>query len=255
MSIFGMGSIFRGDKQEAILREFFRNVKFGYFVEVGAADPEINSQSWQFEQAGWSGVLVEPRPDMAEKLRRHRNAMVFEMACSSPANGGRTMPLHVAGGFSSLNENLVIAGFDAKKSIDVTIGTLDEILLEAGASAPIDFVSIDVEGHEIEVLEGFTLDRWRPRLLLVEDHVLDLNLHRFLQARGYKWVRRTDLNGWYVPANMQINVSWFGRLQFFRKYYLSLPARRVRDAARLMRKLLGLKPSRNDRRRNLARHS
>src|SRR5438067_2108482 len=128
-----MRSIFRGDRQEALVREFFSDRKSGYFVDVGAADPQNNSQSWQFEQAGWLGLLVEPRPDKAEMLRHRRRAMVFEAACSSPDNAGGTMPLHVAGGYSSLNDKLVIAGLDAKGSIDVSIRTLDEILTEARA--------------------------------------------------------------------------------------------------------------------------
>jgi FkbM family methyltransferase len=235
-----MRAIFRGDRQELLLREFFENRKNGYFVDVGAADPEVNSQSWQFEAAGWSGIVVEPRPDMAEKLRRHRRAPVFEVACSSPANAGRAMRLRLAGGFSSLNESLVIAGLRAESTIDVQIRTLDDILVEAKAPTPVDFVSIDVEGHEIDVLEGFDLGRWKPRLLLIEDHVLDLRLHHRLLASGYKWVRRTDLNGWYVPADMAMKVSRLGRLQFFRKYYLSMPTRRVRDAVRNARAFLGV---------------
>ena len=56
--------------------------------------------------------------------------------------------------------------------------TLDDILEQAEAPMPIDFVSIDVEGHEVEVLSGFDLARWRPRLILVEDHVTNLATHR-----------------------------------------------------------------------------
>jgi hypothetical protein len=119
---------------------------------------------------------------------------------------------------------------------------LDAILRDAGAPRPLDFLSIDVEGHEIEVLDGFDLAYWRPRLLLIEDHVLDLNLHRTLQSRGYKWVRRSGLNAWYVPADFPMSVSAWGWVQFFRKYYLSLPTRRVRDAVRRLRAATGILP-------------
>src|SRR5258705_5217189 len=156
------------------------------------------------------------------------------------------MPLRLAGGHSSLNEKLVIAALPAQGQVDVSVRTLDDILLEAQAPAPIDLVSIDVWGHEIDVLAGFDLGRWRPRLILIEDHVLSLELHRTLQQRGYKWVRRTDLNGWYVPADAPMHVGLFGRLQFIRKYYLAMPARRVRDAVRHIRRFLrGFLPRRN----------
>jgi FkbM family methyltransferase len=235
-------AIFPAEQEQRLIQEFFEQPRSAFFVDVGAADPEFGSQTWHLEQAGWSGFLVEPRPDMAEKLRRHRRAAVYEVACSSPSNVGRTMTLHLRGGYSSLNENLVVAGLAPQGIVNVRIRTLDDLLTEAKAPRPIDFVSIDVEGHEIEVLDGFDLDRWRPQLILIEDHVLDLRLHRLLQKRGYKWVRRSGLNAWYVPAESPMRVGWVGWLQFFRKYYLSMPTRRVRDAVRLVRASTGIWP-------------
>jgi FkbM family methyltransferase len=237
-----MRAIFPPEQERQLIHEFFEGTPTPFFVDVGAADPEFGSQTWDLEQAGWSGFLVEPRPDMAEKLRRSRRATVYEVACSSPANVGRSMTLHLRGGYSSLSENLVVAGLAPQGVVDVQIRTLDDLLAEMRAPRPIDFVSIDVEGHEIEVLDGFDLDRWRPRLILIEDHVLDLRLHRLLQERGYKWVRRSGLNAWYVPADAPMRVGWVGWLQFFRKYYLSMPTRRVRDAVRRVRALTGILP-------------
>ena len=94
---------------------------------------------------------------------------------------------------------------------------LDDILVETGAPTSIDFVSIDVEGHEVEILRGFDLARWRPRLLLVEDHVTDLPTHRFLTRAGYRLIQRTGLNGRYVPravapASAGDGGSWFANI-------------------------------------------
>ncbi len=234
-------AIFRPEDEEGLIRAFLGE-RAGFFIDVGAAEPEFGSQTFHLEQSGWTGVLVEPRPDQAGKLRGSRRAAVFAVACSSPGNAGRSMPLRLRGGYSSLNETLVISGLEPQGVIEVPIRTLDDILTEVKAPAPIDFVSIDVEGHETEVLDGFDLARWRPRLILVEDHVLNLTLHRHLQARGYKWVRRTGLNGWYVPADDPMEVGWLGRLQFVRKYYLNMPTRWVRDAVRRVRASLGILP-------------
>jgi hypothetical protein len=119
--------------------------------------------------------------------------------------------------------------------INVPVKTLDEILTNAQAQIPIDLLSIDVESHEIEVLRGIDLRRWRPKLIFIEDLAMNLRLHRHLQSRGYRWVRRTGLNAWYVPENSPMQVSLFGRWQFFRKYYLGLPFRHVREAKRQVR--------------------
>jgi hypothetical protein len=72
-------------------------------------------------------------------------------------------------------------------------------------------------------------------LLLVEDLVLDRRLHHYLSARGYRWVRRTALNSWYMPASEATQVSLFGQMQFARKYYLGMPFRRAREALRKIR--------------------
>ena len=87
---------------------------------------------------------------------------------------------------------------------------------------------VEVGANEIEVLRGFDISRWRPQLILLEDHVADLSKHRYLVAAGYRTIRRYENCGWYVPR------------EFLRKYYLALPfralrnhlSRRVREGAR-----------------------
>jgi len=103
----------------------------GYFVEVGANEPQERSQTWQLEQAAWTGVLIEPQPDLADKLRKARTAKVFAVACSSPDNAGRTLPLHIAGPLSSLNRQRMAPGSTPAGIIDVPLRTLDSILEEA----------------------------------------------------------------------------------------------------------------------------
>jgi len=93
------------DGREAVVREFFAGVHSGFFVEVGADRPQQESQTWHLEQLGWTGILVEPQPDLAEELRRKRSAQVFAVACSTPQNAGRSMRLHVAGALSALDRD------------------------------------------------------------------------------------------------------------------------------------------------------
>jgi len=176
--------------------------------------------------------LIEPQPALAQKLKERRRAKVFACACSSPQNAGSLMPLRLSGIHSSLNPNFFVAGARKGDVIQVPVRTLDDILEEAKAPTPVDLVSIDVESHEIEVLSGLTVARWRPRLIFIEDLVLNLRLHRVLQACGYKWLRRTGINSWYVPADAAIRLSVYGRWQFLRKYHLARPFRHARDVKR-----------------------
>jgi FkbM family methyltransferase len=235
MAMAGQLAIFREEEDEQqLIREFFDGAS-GFFVEVGANHPYSGSQSWHLEQRGWSGILVEPLPELAEKLRQMRSAKVFCVACSSPTNAGQRRPFYVADKLSSLDRDRMATGSRPQAVIEVPLRTLDDILAEAGAPSSIDFLSVDVEGHEIEVLRGFDFTRWRPRLILLEDHVADLSTHRFVRSAGYRLVRRTGLNGWYIPASSMVHFDWHDRWRILRKYYLALPLRVLRNMSRRLR--------------------
>jgi FkbM family methyltransferase len=228
-----------GDRREQeLVREFFGGARSGYFVEVGANRPRQESQTWHLEQLGWSGVLVEPQPNLAEDLRRVRSAKVFAVACSSPENAGQCLRLHVAGALSSLDRDRMAPGAEPERVIEVSARTLDEILTEARTPVGFDFLSVDVEGHELEVLSGFDFARWRPRLVLLEDHVGNLARHRFLKNAGYRLIRRFENNGWYVPRDAAATVRPRERWDIVRKYYLGLPFRMARNMSRRTRRQL-----------------
>jgi FkbM family methyltransferase len=224
-------------EEEQLVREFFGGVESGFFVEVGANHPTKASQSWHLEQAGWTGVLVEPQPELAACLVAARKAKVFAVACTSPAKAGLTLPLHVAGPLSALDRSRMAPGAKVDHTMMVPTRTLDDVLNEVTAPTPIDFLSVDVEGHEVEVLLGFDLNHWQPRLIMVEDHAGNLRKHRFLTENGYRLVRRVGNNGWYVPVGASIQVSLRDRWEIVRKYYLGLPFRMARNASRQLRLL------------------
>jgi FkbM family methyltransferase len=218
-----------------LIADFF-GPRHGYFVEVGANEPRARSQTFHLEQAGWTGVLIEPQPELAGLLRANRSAKVYAVACSSPENAGRALALHVAGPLSSLDRERMAPGAAPERVIAVPAKTLDSVLEDADAPPDFDFLSIDVEGHELEVLRGFTFARWRPRLILLEDHVADLSKHRFLKAAGYRIIRRYENNGWYVPVAASERTRLADRWEIWRKYYLALPFRILRNLSRRWRK-------------------
>lgn len=229
-----MAAIFPPEQEAALVREFFGPAP-GYFVEVGANEPEKESQSFHLEGAGWTGLLIEPQPDLAANLRKSRKGQVFEVACSSPENAGTRMTLHVHGPYSSFDPKLAVTGLRPERVIEVPVRTLDDILEEAKAPQGFELLSVDVEGHELDVLHGFDFARWQPKLILLEDHVTSLDKHRFLKAAGYCLIRRTGLNGWYVPQDNALDIDLAGRWQILRKYYLALPFRILREARRRLR--------------------
>jgi FkbM family methyltransferase len=224
-----MRTVFAQESEDDLKRGFLDHIQKGYFVEVGAYQPQLFSQTLELEQRGWTGTLVEPQPQLADDLKRRRAARVFAEACSSRLKSGSRMTLYLRDGHSSFEpNNLAIGRLKSTGILDVPVRTLDEILVEAGAPRTIDFVSIDVEGHELDVLDGFDLARWRPRLVLIEDLLLHLRVHRYLTSRGYRCLRRTGINNWYVPAEEMPKLGFDGRWQLFNKFYLGTPFRRAR---------------------------
>lgn len=211
-------------KENTLVWEFFGRKTSGFFVEVGANDPFLLSQTWMLEQKGWTGVLVEPLAACCADLRRYRNARVVQVACAAPHQIG-TATFHVAGARSSLVPN----AFDPKVRYETTetvqVVTLTDVLQQVAAPKVIDFLSIDTEGTEGDVLAGLDLTRFQPTLILVEYHVYSLALHRQLNNMGYKLIRRTKDNNWYIPRMMPFAVKATERWELFRKMYLGTPVR------------------------------
>ena len=127
-------------------------------------------------------------------------------------------------------------GAAADYVIMVPTRTLDDVLEEADAPRRFDLLSIDVEGHEIEVMRGFDFAHWKPRLIMLEDHVENLKKHRVLEQSGYSLIRRVGNNGWYVPSDSKVDISLGDRWEILRKYHLALPFRALRNFLRRVRR-------------------
>ncbi|CAI2719004.1 FkbM family methyltransferase [Nitrospina watsonii] len=214
--------------EQELIRGFFHNRDVGYYVDVGANEPVIGSQTRHLEQLGWEGLLLEPLPHYCELLRQQRKGTVVQHACSSPENHNKTLTLIVAGGHSTLNRDPIAIGTHSQETIEVICKTLDSILEDNEAPIGFDFISIDIEGHEMEMFKGFTLSKWKPRLVLLEDHVTSHDKHDHMVANGYQVILRTGLNSWYVPVSESYHLSLISKLEFFRKYWLGLWIRKIR---------------------------
>ena len=203
--------------EDRVLADIFQGKSHGHCVEVGANDGYNGSTTLHFERLGWDCVLVEPNPDLCAKLRAERSGQVFECAVS---NMDGTAILQLAEGANGAHALSTISqeaaarralrrhGYDTRP-VEVSTRRLDAILEEAGFSG-IDFISIDVEGHELSVLEGFSLDRWRPTVIIVEDNSLwgEHRVKSHLRERGYIRFHRSGVNDWFTHES---NTDLAGR--------------------------------------------
>ncbi|MFN5350239.1 MAG: FkbM family methyltransferase [Polaromonas sp.] len=215
--------------EKQLVQSFFGG-KPGFYVDVGANDPVLDSQSQHLEALGWTGLLIEPDPDCCELLRKNRTGTVVQMACSSPQNAGKQLLLNRAGPHSTLEDRPIALGAVVRSQVAVQCDTLDAMLRAHNAPAGFDLLSIDIEGHELVALSGFSFDVWQPRLVLLEDHVTHLNKHQLMQRNNYQLLMRTGLNSWYVRSDLAYTFSVPAMFEYFRKYYLGLLPRKLRYA-------------------------
>ncbi len=217
--------------EQGLVRDYFGGSSEGVFVEVGANDPRINSQSYHLDALGWTGLLVEPLPHLAERLRNERRAQVAEYAASSRKRHRQKMLLVGTGAHSRLTDTHAGEQPDSKAPARmVECRTLDSLLEDHNIQPGFNFLSIDVEGHEPDLLDGFYVERWRPNLILIEDNGTELTSHRTLSRKGYQLILRTGRNNWYVPKERHFRMGAAAAWQSFRKLCLGLWPRRAKRA-------------------------
>ncbi len=199
---------------ERIRNAFFPDYSYrGVFVEVGAAGPEFLSMSLHFRENGWRVIGIEPNPEFC-KLHREKGYEVLQYACGdrdednveffvvdsegASYNGGKVS----YESFSSLGLKSSYAGLKKdinQRKIIVQLRRLDTILeTHAPDVRQIDILSIDVEGWELEVIDGLNTEKYRPRLMIVENLFSSNKYLSYMRARGYWLWKRASPNDVYV---------------------------------------------------------
>ncbi len=180
----------------------------GYFVEFGAYDGTAHSNTKLLEERfGWSGLLVEPNPDMAEALRRDRTATV-DARCVWDVTGDEVdllltgdPELSTVAGHATRDLHTATRHATAVRTVSVPTVSLDDLLDEYAAPAAFDFMSVDTEGTELLILQAFDFAKHRPRLVAVEHNrsTAEPELDALMAANGYerRFRAMSDWDGWY----------------------------------------------------------
>jgi FkbM family methyltransferase len=180
--------------EDMILRHVIGSDKMdGFYVDVGAYDPVVGSNTHFFYLNGWRGINVEARPGSRALFESVRPRDInLEVGVSKEP--GR-LTYYFISDDSTMNsfsrEFLEHTGAidTVTREITVPVMPLSEILashLPAGQA--IDFMSVDVEGHDLQALESNDWDRFRPRFVVVEDKEIEAErseVVRFMRGRGY----------------------------------------------------------------------
>ncbi|MCP9880849.1 FkbM family methyltransferase [Cyanobium sp. A1C-AMD] len=182
----------------------------GYFVEFGATDGVLLSNSWLLEKHfSWRGICAEPNPKLFERLQQNRSCRLSP-ACVYRTSGER-MQFVLAdayGGLEHLGQddqhvdkrNAYAAVGDL---IEVTTTSLMDLLDQQEAPVVIDYLSIDTEGSELAILEGIDWNRYQFRCITVEHNFTEQRqgIQTLLEAQGYQR-REQQWDDWYWKSEL-----------------------------------------------------
>jgi hypothetical protein len=181
-----------------VSEEVFPGVKNGFFLDVGSGDGTLISNTKALEQKGWTGICVDAFP----RNMQDRTCQVFKEVVSSKSGERVKFWAHVDG-WGGIVDTLINRITDEAPIVEFTTVTLADILERANAPRFIHYVSMDIEGGELNALKGFPFDKYQIGALTVEHNFEEpkrSEIKAFMESHGYKRVHTLDRDDCYVPG-------------------------------------------------------
>jgi FkbM family methyltransferase len=192
--------------EDVMLRRALLDVKRGFYIDIGAFDPIIDSVTNWFYSQGWRGINIEPNPEFHRKLEVHRPH--DRNICLAVNKVSGMFPFIFNDGLSALAmhegsfENK--AAQEGTKWSEVEGISLDEVFQRYVEGSTVDFLKIDAEGAEAAILSSSDFKDVRPRILLVEATKPNSRTPNWVHweddliRRGYSFCWFDGLNRFYV---------------------------------------------------------
>jgi FkbM family methyltransferase len=185
--------------EDVTLRRAFRDIDKGFYVDIGSYHPRMHSVTKYFYDRGWSGLNVEPNPALLERFVAERpNDTNIGVAV-----GGKEseIDLYIIGntGLTTTIESIAsghaAAGYATTGVVRVKMLMLETLFEKYCRDRTIDFLKIDVEGAESDVIRPCKFENYRPRIILAEN---SSGYHEDLLSKGYAFCWFDGLNRWFV---------------------------------------------------------
>lgn len=177
--------------EDMILNTILCSVKKGFFVDVGANNPWIQSNTCFFYKKGWRGINIDALPGSMNVFKKVRKRDINLEYAISDSEQELTYYMFKPSFYNSFNKetkNVHPDKFIGSKQIKTV--RLDLVLDKYLPNCPIDFMSVDVEGLDFNVLNSNNWERYRPKIVLIEHKAFKANINdteigKFLVERGY----------------------------------------------------------------------
>lgn len=191
--------------EDLILRELFEYAKSGFYVDVGAHHPFRFSNTYLFYKVGWRGLNIDAMPGSMKLFNRFRPRDI-NIECGVAFNGGGGSMIYYSFNEPALNgfSTILKTKYDNHPlyhlidEIPVLVRSLESILDEyLPQKTHIDFLSVDVEGLDLEVLRSNNWEKYRPKVVVVEcwnsdlENIYHTETYSFLSSQNYKLFAKT----------------------------------------------------------------
>ena len=195
-----------------IWRYHFSQTEPGRYVDVGCNSPVRYSNTFELYLQGWRGINIDANRDLIKDCKRVRKQDISIRAAVSDSEREVTFHKAKKDAVSTIDEKRLVEWkkhfeFSEADQEKVTTQTLTKILdenLEKGSN--VDLLTIDVEGHDLQVLRGLDLEKYRPKIIIIEMHdfhgIEDSEIYRHLNANGYELKYFAVLNAYFVDGNV-----------------------------------------------------
>lgn len=198
----------------------YLNYRNGIYIELGANDGLFSSNTYHLQkQLNWKGILIEPALDLYFKCKRNRGNcnLVLNYACVPFSYKEKFVTMIYSGAMTTTDDlqneienpgnhaksgGKFIPNYDKLIRFATEGKTLNKILIEANVKDEIDFLSLDVEGVEIEVLKGIDFKKYSFKYMLIESRDIE-KLSLFLSQKNYKLVEQlTEIDYLFSKTNV-----------------------------------------------------
>ena len=187
--------------------------KEGFFIEIGAGDGLYLSNTYLLEKNfGWTGILVEPNKSLYNSCINLRRCITINQLVLGQNHSSMKFFEKRVGEFSHSEGFGDITASEIESTYEVSAIRFEEIFKGLAIVPNIDFLSIDTEGSEVEILKSIDFLRFKPKIICIEHNYVKNNrifFKKFLKSKGYTLIYTglSQWDSWFISKNLHENFD------------------------------------------------